>query len=242
MTGLLELAPGVGPEPPMVLLLPPGGSGGATLAPIARHLPQAIRVLGYDLPGHGQRLGEEFAACLGEVATEIAADVTAERAASLTVFGHSFGALVGFEALRSLRRAGRPVAHLYASSSVSPLDTAARQHDLHLRDDEELLDRLAEQGGMPAELLAAADLLELILPIVRDDARLAQAYHPEPGPVDVPVTAVGGTDDPGIGYADLAAWRAVTTAGCVVKLLPGTHFHPLEHPHTIAALIAGGTT
>ena len=70
-----------------------------------------------------------------------------------------------------------------------------------------------------------AELLALLLPILRADVRLVETYRsPARPPLEVEIVALGGADDPAISAAKLAGWRTHTTGKFSARLLPGGHF------------------
>jgi hypothetical protein len=76
-------------------------------------------------------------------------------------------------------------------------------------------DELRRLNGTPPEVLADAELLELVMPILRADFALVEtyAYRAEP-PLMCPITALGGTSDPPLTRAHWphgAAKRSVTS-------------------------------
>ena len=80
-------------------------------------------------------------------------------------------------------------------------------------------------GGAPREVLAQADLMELVLPIVRADLQAAQTYrYREEPPLDVPITAFAGAADTSAPPPEVDAWRAQTTGPFAAHVFPGGHF------------------
>lgn len=222
-----------------LLLLPHSGCSAAAMLPIAQHVDRDLLVLGVDYPGHGRRVDEPFADDMQTLGAGIADAVSDALDYPLVVFGHSFGSLVAFETVRRLEEQGTRVDLLIASSCVDPHRMAAQERSVHLVSDEALLNLLVERGGMSEELMANADVLEVLLPIIRADTRLGELHRPDPAArLRTPVLAIGGSDDPTVSRQDLAGWGDVTTAGADVMFLPGDHFHLLEHPAGLAALLS----
>jgi medium-chain acyl-[acyl-carrier-protein] hydrolase len=141
-------------------------------------------------------------------------------------FGHSTGALVAYELARRLRREAAPgPQQLIASGRWAP-----HLHDpeppVYALPEEELIAALRRYGGTPEEVLAHRELLELMLPLLRADFALGDTYQyrAEP-PLALPITAVGGADDPRVPLGSLQAWGTHTTGPFAAHLLPGDHFY-----------------
>ena len=91
--------------------------------------------------------------------------------------------------------------------------------------DSELIEDLRRLNGTPPEVFDEPDLLKMMLPLIRADFEVTQAYtYEEEPPLDCPITVYGGLGDHGVKRENLDAWCTQTTAPCAVRLLPGDHF------------------
>jgi surfactin synthase thioesterase subunit len=151
----------------------------------------------------------------------------------IALFGHSMGARLAFEVARRID--GR-VAHLFASGSPAPgmrrhVDLGDPRPTAELSDDE-FKQRLRELGGTPRQILENDELMAHVLPIVRADFLLIEAYHPEPHlRVSCPITTFAGADDPGASATDpaMVAWAQRTAARCRIIGVPAGHFFLDSH-------------
>src|SRR5205085_10328077 len=130
------------------------------------------------------------------------------------VFGHSLGALVAFEWVRELRRRHWPTPELLIVSGRAAPHLPPRQRPIHTLPEAEFRAELARFNGTPAPVLGHDELMRTLLPLLRADFAAAETYEyvAEPA-LDVPITAVGGSDDPRATAAELDAWREYTRAG-----------------------------
>lgn len=86
---------------------------------------------------------------------------------------------------------------------------------------------------------ATARALPRVLPPLRADlSMLLDAPPVEPRPLPVPITALGGRDDPLVSRAALLGWAAHTEADFALRLIPGGH---LIHQDAPAAVLAAAT-
>jgi medium-chain acyl-[acyl-carrier-protein] hydrolase len=140
-------------------------------------------------------------------------------------FGHSLGALVGFETARELRRRGGVgPAHLFVSACGAPQVRDARppKHDLPTP---KLLEELRRFDGTPREVLEHAELMQLVLPTIRADLAVHETYTYLPQPaLECPISAFGGVQDPNVDRDSLERWRDETRGAFQVRLFPGGHF------------------
>jgi medium-chain acyl-[acyl-carrier-protein] hydrolase len=148
------------------------------------------------------------------------------------VFGHSMGALVGHETVRSLRRrnARMPV-HFFASGCFAP--HLPDPYPLHHLPHEEFVRELRHLGGMPKEVLEIQELMDLILPSLRADFTATETYvYKDEPPVSSPISVFGGWRDPLTTEESLEAWRIHTTGYFSMRMFPGDHFfiHSMQRP------------
>jgi medium-chain acyl-[acyl-carrier-protein] hydrolase len=96
------------------------------------------------------------------------------------------------------------------------------------------LDELRLLNGIPEAALQHPELIELMLPTLRADFAVyeAYAYLTEP-PLAYPISAFGGTQDDRVHPDNLQAWRDQTSAGPFsMQMFPGDHFflHTAQQP------------
>jgi medium-chain acyl-[acyl-carrier-protein] hydrolase len=140
-------------------------------------------------------------------------------------FGHSLGALVGFELARHLRRQGaaRPV-QLFASGRRAPQLPSLTPPRYNLPAPV-LMDLLRSFEGTPPEILAQPEIMALLLPVFRADFEAHETYvYADEPPLDCPISAYGGTDDPEVSVEQLQSWQAQTTGAFSLQLFHGGHF------------------
>jgi medium-chain acyl-[acyl-carrier-protein] hydrolase len=198
------------------------------------------------LPGREVRINEPPLDRVGSMVEALVGPLEAVAAEGpYALFGHSLGAITGFELARELARRGNAPAHLFVSGRCAP-HIPHGIPEIHRLPDRQFLDAVCDLGGMPTALLEARELLDMLLPALRADFTAAETYGYQPGPpLELPITALGGHDDT-VGERKLLAWRAQTTSAFRLRLLPGDHFylHAQRGPLCAAIvddLAAGGT-
>jgi len=162
----------------------------------------------------------------------------AEDARPIYLFGHSLGGLVAFEVCRRLRDEPA-LAHLVVSALAAPrLLPSPRVLELAGLKGQEFADALVFFGGLPAEVLADRDLLEVLLPGVQADFVLAAEYRYRPdSPLDIGVTIVTGKADPHIGPAQAWPWRDEFSEPPDLRWVPGGHFYFEDDPSLITDVL-----
>lgn len=140
-------------------------------------------------------------------------------------FGHSMGAIVAFEVARALRRqSGLQPKHLFVSGRRAPQVPPREPLTYNLPDDE-FTEELRRLNGTPPQVLEHAELMQLMLGIIRADFALTQTYvHTQEPPLTCPISVFGGLEDADITRADLAAWCKQTEGACSLRMFAGDHF------------------
>jgi medium-chain acyl-[acyl-carrier-protein] hydrolase len=158
---------------------------------------------------------------VGWLLTELADDV---RSGPFAIFGHSLGAMMGFQLTHGLARHGLPMPERLFLSAARPPHRRGPGH-LHGLPDEALLTELARLKGAPAELLEHEEFRQVLLPVVRADLRIAETWPgPEALPLTVPVSLLSGRDDPLAPAAEVAHWRPYFAGDVVHREYGGDHF------------------
>lgn len=150
-------------------------------------------------------------------------DEMANLSGSVTLMGHSLGALVAYEVARRLEDRGADLRHLVVVSRGAPeTGRVPRWPD----DDDLLLEVVSEKyGGIPDELRAEPELLRAMAGPLRVDLELVRSYAWKVGrPLKCPITAVSGDRDATTSAAELAAWRHHTLGDFHAVTIPGGHF------------------
>ncbi len=141
-------------------------------------------------------------------------------------FGHSMGALISFEVVRSLcNRFSQSPVHLIVSGKSAPHLPSRHQNIYQLTDDELVSESERLYGALPKIILDDPDLLKFFLPIIRADLTLVETYqYISGGPLECPITVFGGGQDNSVNEDELSAWRNYTVDNFNLKIFQGDHF------------------
>jgi medium-chain acyl-[acyl-carrier-protein] hydrolase len=220
--------------PPIVaevvrLVCLPYAGGGATavfrawrnqFAPVAEPCP-------LELPGRAARLREPPSRRIRELAIALATSLEARRGEPLAFFGHSLGALLAFEVVREMRRRGAPPPrHLFVSSRRGPRIPEPHGAIHEMPDAAFLAEVQRRYDAIPVEVLREPDLMQLLLPTLRADFEMLETYeYAAEEPLECPITAIGGREDPLVPLGALEAWRLETSGPFRLRQFPGGHFY-----------------
>ncbi|MFC4330134.1 thioesterase II family protein [Streptomyces andamanensis] len=216
--------------------LPHAGAGASVYRDWPGLLAPRVEAVPVQLPGRESRHRERALHTAAELVADLRDPLAGRAGPDYALFGHSMGALLCYELAHALSALGRPPRHLFVSGLGAPHLplTGPRLCDLP---DEELLTVIAELEGTSAEVLAQPELVRLLLPLFRADLEVWETYAHDRGPLRVPVTAMGGRSDPGVGLDLLGAWGELTTADFRVEVFDGGHFYHHAAPERVTAVI-----
>ncbi|GCB45878.1 thioesterase II family protein [Streptomyces sp. NL15-2K] len=221
-----------------LLVLPHAGGSASFFHAWGTAFDSGTEVLVARYPGRHDRLTDPCVDSMEELADRVTAALLPFLDVPVTLFGHSMGASLAYEVALRLhgRHAVRPAA-LHVSSRRPPHRLTPRE--LHKQGDEALIEEVRRLGGTDESLLTDPDLREIVLPAIRADFTIVGTYGPrDAAPVDCPVYAYIGDQDPSTSVHDMSDWSDVTTEGFHLDVLPGGHFYLVDHQETLVRTIA----
>ncbi len=216
--------------------LPHAGAGASTYRDWPVLLAPGIEAIPVQFPGREGRHRERVLHSAAELVADLSGPLTSRAGRDFAFFGHSMGALVGYELAHELSALGRPPRHLFVSGLGAPHlpPTGPRLHDLP---DDELLTVIADLEGTSPEVLAQPQLVQLLLPLFRADLGVWETYIPHRSSLQVPITAMGGRHDPGVSLDRLEAWGSLTSAAFQLEVLDGGHFYHHAATDKVATIL-----
>lgn len=204
-----------------------------------QQLPRKFELVAVQLPGREARVNERFITGMDELISGTVGAMTSLLDKPYAVFGHSFGAVGGFETIRELRRrglnqpflfiaAGRPAPHI--ESSDPPIASLPK---------ESFIEALRKDYGHHIEhILASAELREVFVPQIHADFALFESYRFRAGePIDCPIVAFAGVQEDELDAADLSAWSAHSSHSFHSRRFPGDHFFLRESQSMVVEAI-----
>lgn len=205
---------------------PYAGGGASVYRGWSEELPETVEVCPVQPPGREGRIRQPPFRELDALVAALDEGLSAELdELPHAFFGHSLGAIVGYELARRRRERGAsPPVHLLVSAHIAP-SVASDTEPIHDLPSDRFRERLRSLNGTPAEVLDHPELMELVEPLLRADFRINETYRHRSGPpLDCAVTAFGGFRDQDVPRVKIEPWAEVSTGRFRVHMLPGDHF------------------
>lgn len=227
-------------SPVRLVCFPHAGGSASYYFPFSRMLLTDVETLVVQYPGRQDRRDEPLIDSIPVLADRIAEALLPHLDdRPFAFFGHSMGAVLGYEVAGILRARKAPEpSWFFASGRRAP--SVHLPGAVHRRDDAGLTAELLRVGGTDQRFLADEELLAAILPVVRNDYRAVETYRWSEGPpLSCPVTVLVGDSDVQTTVPQASAWREHFTGSFDLRVFPGGHFYlDAERPAVLDAVSA----
>jgi medium-chain acyl-[acyl-carrier-protein] hydrolase len=216
---------------------PYGGGSASVFIKWLKIFPLEIDICPIQYPGREKRIDEPQFTSLSLLIDALANVLLPELNIPFAFFGHSLGALIGFELARRLRKNRISPEYLFVSGYCAP-SIIKKELAMHVLPDLEFIEELRNYSGTPESVLENRELMELLLPAIRADFAIKETYIYSPSvPLNCPISAFGGTKDLEVNRNDLELWKEQTTNRFQVRMFPGNHFYIHKNAEELAASI-----
>jgi surfactin synthase thioesterase subunit len=217
------------------------GGGGAVFRRWQKLFGAGIEVVPVVLPGREGSFGRAPIKDFTLAVERICAEIEPLTGAPYALFGHSLGAALAFEVACKLERSAprAPSCIIVSGRGALHVHDGAEESSSSTLPDPELVAKLSRYGGTPREIIESPEMLQLFLPIIRADFRLAESYCWDGrSKTTRPLLVLGGMADRFAGAAELERWRELTSGPATIQLFEGGHFFIETHAADTCATIA----
>ncbi len=201
-----------------------GGSAAAFLG-WEELLPPEIELVAIQPPGRAYRLDESLLSSVEEVAEQVAAAIPPLLDRPYLTYGHSMGSTVSFEVLHLLRDRGLPLPRRFIAAARQAPHIPRRIAPFYDYPLDEFITWLERFGGTPEASLRNAELMELLVPMLRTELKAAYTYHRDPVVrLECDVSVFGGARDEMVLPRELPGWQEHFLERMDFRLFDGGHF------------------
>ncbi|MBL8829032.1 MAG: thioesterase, partial [Planctomycetaceae bacterium] len=211
---------------------------------------ERIEVCPVELPGRGTRAEEPAIANLPQIIAELADEMLELADRPFAMLGHSGGTLIAYElAARVRRQFNLQPAALFLGSLGAP-HVVSEWLATNGNDEQRLLAHLGQLDPPAAQASASSDAphhegngragaaVAEVAPHLIADLRLFANYRAtKQRPLDCPLVAILGRDDPLVTRDNMLSWTGYTTGDFRLQMLPGSHGSWLAQRDAIVRLV-----
>lgn len=190
-------------------------------------LPNRIELRAVELAGRGRRIHENFYESFEQLQEDLFQLIEKEILLDDYIFfGHSLGAKIIYELAVKIVNSGLPLPkHLFFSGRGAPYVLGNDDEDFYNLPDKEFREVVFKLGGTPREFFESVELLELFMPLLRSDFKLAERKVENKSVVSLPcdITIFLGKDE-NITPEQADGWKQYTKGVCTIQYFQGGHF------------------
>jgi medium-chain acyl-[acyl-carrier-protein] hydrolase len=206
--------------------IPYAGGTSAIFKEWKKKIDKHVEIYPIELAGRGKRIYDPFYQTMEEAAEDIFNQVKPElNQYPYAIYGHSLGSMIAYQLAQKIRdeQQTEPI-HLFLSGRGAP-NYKDEEEDYHTLSDEEFKERIMNLGGTPKEFFEQPELLEVLLPMLKNDFRIAETFpiQEEVKPFDYGITVCVGKDEK-LTADQVFGWKDHTKQVCTVHYFEGDHF------------------
>jgi medium-chain acyl-[acyl-carrier-protein] hydrolase len=205
-----------------------------------QYLDNNIELIPIELAGRGKRIHEALYKDVSDAIEDVYRLVSNEiNCSRYALFGHSMGGMISYQLSQKLKENNYPSPeHIFFSGRNAPHIKRLDEKKYHLLGDEEFKKGIIDLGGTPPELFEHPELMELFLPLLKNDFKLAETdiHNGEIHPFDCNITVLLGKDED-LTTDQCDGWKKHTKKLCTIHYFEGGHFFLHDETKQIVRLI-----
>lgn len=207
---------------------PYAGGSSAIFNKWENYIKSDIEIKAIELAGRGKRISEDHYNDFNEVIEDVFSLIIDEIKSNdeYAFFGHSMGAKIAYELTQEILVRGLPgPEHIFFSGRGAPYILGKDEKEYHKLSDEEFKEEVIKLGGTPKEFFDHPELLEVFLPMLKSDFKLAarDILDKEIIPLPFDITVFLGKDEE-LTPEQIDSWKKYTSGNCTVHYFNGGHF------------------
>ncbi len=202
-------------------------AGGSALAfkSWAEYLPDTVELIAIQLPARDGRYTEPALTDMTQVIAGLIPAIRPYLDKPYIIYGHSLGALIGYELIRTINDLRLASPKLFIASAHRAPHFLARAKPIYTLSDKEFIAKIGRFDGTSKTVLENEELMSAFLPRIRSDFQILETYHYQPhAALDTPILALMGKDDTHVNEAELLGWAQHTQHSFRCHFFEGGHF------------------
>lgn len=200
-----------------------------------------IELVPVELAGRGVRIEDALYKDIPDV-VEDAFRIIKDRLQEgpYALFGHSMGAKIVYHLAKKIIANGlHEPEHLFFSGRKAPGVKSKKDKVYHLMAEDDFRREVLELGGTPPEFFEHRELLEVFLPLLKNDFRLSETEVLPDGtpPFNMDISVFLGKEED-LGPEQCVAWKQHTRGLCNIHYFEGGHFFLHQQPEILLKVMA----
>lgn len=220
--------------------LPYAGGSSVIYSKWRQYLNPNIELRPIELSGRGKRFSESLYEDIQDAVEDVFNKIKDEiQENQFMLFGHSMGGLITYELAQYIRKSNlRNPLHAFVSGRGAPNLIRPNEKMYSKMDSEKFRKEVLNLGGTPPEFFNHPELLDLFLPILKNDFRIVETYKcdDQVDPLNIDMTVLLGKDDE-LTIDKNETWKEYTTQKCNIIDIDGGHFFINEQTIKITEII-----
>lgn len=207
---------------------PYAGGSSAIFSRWKSYIGPDVEIRAIELAGRGKRIHEAHYNDFNEVINDVFSLIIDEIKGNddYAFFGHSMGAKIAYELTQKILRKGLPrPGHIFFSGRGAPYVLGQDEKEYHKLPDEEFKEEVIKLGGTPKEFFEHPELLEVFLPLLKNDFKLAarEINGEKISPLPCDITVLLGKEEE-LTSEQIDSWKNYTIGNCTIHYFNGGHF------------------
>ncbi|MEN9568432.1 MAG: hypothetical protein RLZZ69_3628, partial [Cyanobacteriota bacterium] len=204
---------------------PHAGAGASIFDSWSEKFPSDIEVISIQLPGRENRLEEATVTRLKPLVQTLTPLFEEYLDVPFAFFGHSMGALLGFEVARQLRRQSWSVPNSLFVSAYRAPQIPDLELPIYKLPETKFIKAISDYQGVSLENLQNLESRQTLISNLKADFEILQTYfYTKEEPLESHIHAFGGIADPKVSRHELAAWKQQTKFDFQLEMFNGNHF------------------
>lgn len=210
----------------ILVCLPYAGGSEVIYYKWKKYLNSSIHLEPIELKGRGKRFNEDFYENLEDAVEDIFENIKDKILDDeYAIYGHSMGSLLAYELYYKIyNEKGKLPKHIFFSGYKAP-SISRKERQVHLLSDDEFIKDVIELGGTPQEITENEELLQLFIPIIKNDFKMLEKYlyKEKKDKIQCDISILNGKEDD-ITLEEILAWENLGDKGFKVYNFEGNHF------------------
>lgn len=204
-----------------------------------RYLSSLIQLEPIELKGRGSRSNEDFYKNLEDAVEDIFKNIKDKILDdNYAIYGHSMGSLLAYELYYKIYNENVKIPKHIFFSGYKPPNIPKKEKKIYLLPDEEFIKEVISLGGTSKEIADNKELLQLFIPILRNDFKILDkyVYKEKKEKIHCDISVLNGKQD-NITLGELLAWKSYGDKNFKIYNFEGNHFFINNNVESITKVI-----